>query len=171
MGLAASMLQAQFKSAHDWVKGTMGSPTADQLHYNPDGKPVPIGAQFVHVVTTEDFFINMMQGKDPLMATDFAGNIGVSEMPPQGDWSAWAGSVQVDMDKAMAYAEAVFSATEAYVGGLSDDQLSEVLDLSGMGFGTPPRHGALSILLLNTFSHAGEISVIKGLQGLKGYPI
>lgn len=172
MGLAATILQAQFKQSHDWFKGTISeSITEEQVHYQPAGKPVPIGAQFIHVVTTEDFLVHLAQGKDPLMATDYAGKIGVSDMPPQGDWAEWAKSVKVDTAQALAYADAVFSSNEAFIGSLDDATLESEIDLSAVGFGKMPVYAALSILLLNTYSHAGEISVIKGLQGLTGYPM
>ncbi len=172
MGLAATILQAQFKQAHDWLKGTLSEAiTKEQVHYQPEGKPTPIGAQFIHVVTTEDFLINFAQGADPLMATDYAGKIGVSEMPPQGDWTEWSKSVEIDIAQTLAYADAVFAATEAFVGVLDDATLESEMDLSAVGFGKMPTHAALGLLLLNVYSHAGEISVIKGLQGLKGYPM
>ena len=171
-GIGSQILLGQFKNSHDWFKNTVGDAiTSDQLHWKPDGKPVPIGAHFIHVVVTEDFFVNTLRGQQPLMAGEYAGKIGASEMPPQGGpWDEWARSVQVDLDQARAYADAVFSATEDYLAEVSDEELAEELDLSSVGFGTMPRHGALSILILNNFSHTGEISVIKGLQGLQGYP-
>jgi len=172
MGLAATILQAQFKQSHDWLKGTMGEAiTNEQVNFQPDGNPSSIGAQFIHTVTTEDFLIHFAQNKQPLMATDYAGKIGVSEMPPLGPWGDWAKSVQVDAKEAMAYADAVFTATEAFVGGLDDATIESEIDLSSVNFGKMPVYSALTILLLNNFSHTGEISVIKGLQGLQGYPM
>lgn len=171
MSLAATILQAQFKRSHDWLKGTVGeSITSEQLHYKPEGEPVAIGAQFIHVVTIEDFLIHFAQGKQPLMATEYAGKVGVSEMPPMGPWGEWAESVKVDTTQAMAYADAVFSTTEAFIGSLDDATLESELDLSSVGFGKMPVYEGLSIIILNNYSHAGEISTIKGLQGLKGYP-
>lgn len=172
MALAATILQAQLKQSHDWAKNTLGEAlTSDQLGWSPENKASSIGAHFVHIVTTEDFFVSMIQGKQPMMAGDYAGKIGASEPAPQGDWSEWGRTVSVDMPQAMAYADAVFSASETYVGSLSDDELTEEIDFSSVGAGVMTRYAALNIVILNTYSHTGEVSILKGMQGLKGYPL
>lgn len=173
MALAATILQAQLKTSHDWLMGTLGNElTKDQAHFKPDGhKIMPISALLTHIITTEDFFVNLIAGKKPLMATDFAGKVGASELPPQGSWDDWAQTVTIDIEQIIQYAQAVFKATEEYVGGLSDDDIAEEIDLSPTKFGTQTRYYVLSIVLLNNYSHTGEISFLKGLQGLKGYPM
>ncbi len=164
---AAELLVAQFQSAHDWVNGTVGDVNNDQAHWKPDGLPSPIGAQFIHIVTSEDVFVNMLKGTAPLFSNT---PTGASEMPPQGDWREWSNAVEVDMDAARKYSQAVFQATADYLASLSDADVSAEIDLTGQGFGKQSRGQVLSILLLNTYSHVGEISALKGLQGHKGYP-
>lgn len=170
--LAATIMQAQFKQSHDWAKNTLGEAiTSDQIHWCPEDKAPSAGAHFMHIVTTEDFFISMVRGQQPMMAGAFAGKTGASEMAPQGDWSEWGKSVTIDIDQTLKYADAVFSASEEYVGSLSDEELTEEIDFSSVGAGTMTRYAALNIVILNSYSHTGEISILKGLQGLKGYPL
>ena len=171
MSVAAKILQNQFKSAHDWLSGTIGEANNEQLHWQPEGLPSPIGAQYLHVLLVEDFFVSTLSGQQPLMMTDFAGKVGASEMPPMGGpWNEWGKNSTFDLAVAQAYSQAVFARTDDYVGSLSDDDLLEEVDLSAAGAGTQTRAAALSLLLLNSFSHTGEVSALKGLQGEKGYP-
>ena len=168
---AVEILRAQFKAAHDWLEGTVGEIGEELAHWKSDGNPSPIGAQYVHTVTTEDFFVNALQGKPPLMAGEFAGKVGINERQPAGgEWAEWALSVKVDMKQARTYAQAVYANTNALFDSVDDDWVIEEVDMSQYGFGTEARAYALSIILLNTFSHTGEISALKGMQGEKGYP-
>jgi hypothetical protein len=65
----------------------------------------------------------------------------------------------------------VYAATDAYVASLDDEALAKPLDLSMVGLGMQTMGYLLGGLVLNTHLHTGEISAIKGFQGLKGYPI
>ncbi|PJF39528.1 MAG: DinB family protein [Chloroflexi bacterium] len=168
---SSQLLQEQFKSAHDWLMNTIGEADESQLHWQADGLPSPIGAQLMHVLLVEDFFVGALSGNGPLMMGDFAGKTGASEMPPQsGPWDEWGKSVQVDLAAARDYADAVFKATDAYVGSLDDEAVAEKITLEAVGIEDRTRGNILSILILNCFTHAGEISALKGLQGEKGYP-
>lgn len=160
-----------FGLAHDTLEGTVADLSSEQACYCPDGKAMPAGAHYAHHVQGEDAVFNgMLQGKTPLMASEFAGKFGTPEQAPQGDWSEWARSTTIDMEEARAYAQAVYAATDAYLAGLTDADLDGELDLSAMGMGTQPLSMMLDLMVLDTGLHTGEISAVKGLQGLKGYP-
>ena len=80
--------------------------------------------------------------------------------------------MKVDPTKMREYAKAVYSATEAYLASLTDDDLSRPISLAALGLG----ESAVGYILTNgllghAFSHAGEISCLKGLQGKRGYPV
>lgn len=164
-----TFLRGQFQMAHGWLEGTMQGLTPEQAHWVPAGNPNPIGAQFGHVVTTEDFFLNTLKGQPPLMATRFAGKTGLSELPSPGDWTHWARSVRVDLDAAWVYAQAVFNNTDSMLATLSGEDLERPLDLSAAGMGMQNVAFMLNLMILNCYSHTGEISALKGLQGLRGY--
>jgi hypothetical protein len=65
----------------------------------------------------------------------------------------------------------VARATEEHIGTLSDQDLERVLDLSNVGLGEQRVSWVISALIVGHLNNmAGEISVLKGLQGAKGYP-
>jgi hypothetical protein len=52
-----------------------------------------------------------------------------------------------------------------------DADLERELDLTAVGFGTRKLGWMLNLLVLNHIgTETGEISVLKGIQGAKGYP-
>ncbi len=167
-----NLLRAQYKGAHDWLEGTMAGVTDDIAHWQPGGKATPIAAQYVHHLTAEDYFFNtLLTGNAPLMATSYAGKTGFSAPPPMGYWGDWACAVRVDMSLLRYYAQAVYAATDAYLASLTDDNLAQEQDLTGIGLGKMPLGAFLSTVLINCGNHCGEIACLKGLQGLMGYPM
>jgi hypothetical protein len=96
--------------------------------------------------------------------------MGLSEpRPPRGQpWEDWARRVRIDMPKLREYAKAVFAATDAYVDSLSEGDLEKEIQFNERkirlaGF-------FLGVMCTHCANHTGEISTLKGLQGLKGYP-
>lgn len=138
----------------------------DQAHWSPIGKTVPIAAHYAHVVTAEDamFATAIAKKGAPLMASM---PTGLSELPPQGPWDEWARKLKVDKPKFHAYVQKVYAQTDAILAGMKDTDLQNIVDSPA---GQMPVLAFATVLLLNGAAHAGEISAIKGLQGLKGYP-
>jgi len=173
---AISLLRAQYKDAHETLEGTMQGVTPEQAHWLPTGIANPLGATYVHVLTSEDAVFNgMLKGGAPLMAADWAGKVGLSEMPPtpeseEPSWDAWARRVQVDLAALSNYAQAVYTATDEYLAGLTDQDLSRAVDLSSWGMGEQTLGWLLSLMVAHVGWHIGEIACLKGLQGAKGYP-
>ncbi len=167
-----SILRQQFKMGHEFLEGTLQGVAAEQAHWTPPGKAQPLGANYAHVVLTEDFIINaLLQGAAPLMASTWAAKNGVSEMPPQAPpWNDWASRVQIDLAALHSYAQAVYEATDSYLASLADEDLNRSLDLTAIGFGQQTMGFLLGVLLFNVHTHTGEIACLKGLQGLQGYP-
>ena len=170
MNNAVSLLRRQYAQSFEWFQGTMDGVTDEVAQYQPAGSPVAVGGQAAHIVTGADFFIlHFAKGDPPLALSSHADQHGLSELPPQGAWEEWGNSVEVDMVVFHEYAKAVFAAVDAYLAGLSDEDLSKDVDMGP--FGTQSLEWVFNIMLLNTYSHTGEIAAIKGLQGLKGYPM
>lgn len=165
-----TFIRSQLKLAHDWLGGTMQGVTNETAVWVPTGKPNPIGAQFGHVVTTEDFLTNSFRNQPPLMATTYAGKTGLSELPPPGDWSGWAHGVKVDVDAVKTYAQAIWDNTDVMLATMSDDDLNKPFDLSMIGMGMQTVATVINLIVLNNYVHMGEISALKGLQGMQGYP-
>lgn len=169
---AVAMLREQFGMANWWLDQTIGDVSAEQFHWCAADGVMPCSAQFAHTVMAEDYLVNVViRGGTPLMMSSWAGKTGVSEPPPPGEWGEWARTVQVDLDSIRAYATAVHAETDAYLASLSDADLDREIDSSPLPLGMTKIATMLGIVLGNTYTHSGEIATIKGMQGLKGYPL
>lgn len=170
---AVSVLRQQLKEAHNWLEVTMEGVTAEQAHWKPQGKANPIAACYVHVVLAEDFLVNaLFKGGAPLAASTWLGKTGISEMPPLpgegGSWFAWGRRVRVDLPAARRYAEAVYESSDKLFESLKEGDLTkEMKSPAGVQTGL----WLINNGLIGHFrDFTGEISCLKGLQGLKGYP-
>jgi hypothetical protein len=171
--IATSLLRSQYQAAHDFLEGTMEGVTDEVAAWQPPGRALPIGANCLHHVSLEDAIVNMiLSSGTPLRMSAFEGKTGGSDLIhlDEADWCSWARAVKVDVAAAREYAQAVFAATDRCLAALTDDELDRDVDLSAIGM-EPMRLGALlSQLLGDCHNHCGEISCLKGLQGLQGYP-
>ena len=80
---AIKLLESQFEQARGWFEGTMQGVTEDIAHFQPEGKPSPVGAQAGHVLTGLDqLIIGAVGGKAPVMAS--GKETGLSEAPAGG---------------------------------------------------------------------------------------
>lgn len=163
-----SLLQA---GNQGWLEGTMQGVTSEQGQWQAPGRSAPIGAQYAHAIAAQDFLVlGAVAGRAPLAMTSFASKTGLSEPYPVGKWEEWSKRVQVDLDEARPYAQAVYAAVDDYLSTLSDEDLNKKADLSAAGFGMMRIGDFLNTIALHNVAHAGEIAVLKGLQGAQGYP-
>jgi hypothetical protein len=172
-----TLLREQLQTAHQFMEGTMADVTPEQARWLPPGTANPLGASYLHAVTSEDGILHgILQQRPPLAAGEWADRTGGSEpMPlPGPQWEAygpWARRVQVDLPEAKAYAQAVYAASAAYLARLTPDQLDATRDLSILSLGQVSVGWIISTLLIGHMHDLmGEISCLKGLQGAKGYP-
>ena len=173
---AIDVYRKLLKTAHDALDGTAAGVTPEQATWDPPGKAFSIAANYAHVVGSEDMAVQrLLRGKDMVAATSWAGRTGMSEMPPlgpgAGDLKAWSHQAKVDLAALQQYGQAVYAVTDEYVAGLSAEGLTRSLDLTVIGLGQQPVSFILNALVVNAAMHCGETSCLKGIQGLKGYPI
>lgn len=169
---AVELLRLQFKNAHETLEGTISDVTPDTAHVRELGKALPVGAAYVHAVSSEDILFSAFIAHKDLIMKD-AVSVGLSEaMPDFQHWdkhAVWAQNVTVDLEKFKKYAKDVYTATESYLETLKDEDLDSEVDMGEFG-----KHKLGFVLsaffLLHTANLTGEISAAKGLQGLKGYP-
>jgi hypothetical protein len=172
---ASQVLLNQLKAAHTALEQTMDGVTDEVAHFMPPGKANPIAGTYAHVVFSEDLFIHgFLEKTKPLMETTFKGKTGASEMHPM-EWEVaypkWLKEVKIDIKKFRKYAKAVFAESEKYIATLSDTDLEKDVDMSSFGMGTKKVHDFIANLINgHAYPIMGEISVLKGIQGLKGYP-
>src|SRR6476646_7847135 len=133
---AISLLREQLRAAHEYLDDTMADVTAEQAKWAPPGKATPLGANYLHLVQSEDMIINgALRQQATLAESTWAGKIGASEpMPPppteEAEYFAWTRRVQVDLPQLREYAKAVYAASDAYMAALSPEDLGKTIDLS-----------------------------------------
>ena len=169
---ATTLLREQVQQAHAFLEATMEGVTLEQAHWTPPGVANPLAATYVHAIVSEDLAISaVLKGGTPLYASEWAGKTGISEVQPLTT-AEWAHRVRVDLPATRNYAQAIHAATDAYLATLTDEDLTRNLDLTNFGLGQMTVAALLSRLVLGHIDNmCGEISVLKGLQGAKGYPI
>ena len=170
-----TLLREQIRGAHEYLDDTMSDVTPEQAQWIPPGKATPIGANYIHLVQTEDALIQTLRGREMLGTSEWAGRIGASEPQPAMPWEEqvyfdWSRRVQVDLPALRQYAKAVYAATDEYLAGVAAEDLDKSPDLSSQGM-SPVTLGW--ILTRYIAGHAdnicGEVSCMKGMQGARGY--
>lgn len=167
------LIRDELNHAHEAFDGTMDGVTDEVAHRQPGGTAHPIGSRYAHMIVSEDMMINgLLKGGAPLLATSWAGKTGLEDPQPAFITTLeWAQTVKVDLDAMNKYAQAVFEATDEYLATLNDDDLDQSIDLAEQNLGT----WSLGAFLINfVLSHVrdimGEVSALKGVYGLQGYP-
>ena len=168
---AISFLRMDADAAHWVFNGTTADVTAESMHWGPMGNSSTVASAMAHVVFAEDNVVHgMLQGKPPLAQTTFADKTGISELSFYNK-PEWVKSVRLDLPKFREYASAVFAATDQYIASLSESDLDRELDLTSVGMGKVNLGWALAVIVIGHMHDlTGEISALKGVQGLKGYP-
>jgi hypothetical protein len=167
---AIDLLRAQYKQSQDWLNGTLQGVTDELVHEQPAGIVLPMAGQLAHLLSGMDFMILGSAAKQaPLFTSSFAGKAGISEIqPPSGEMLEWGRRVKVNLPALHEYINAVFAGVDGYLASLNDSDLENEVELP---FGKFTLAWLFNILILNNYSHIGEISALKGLHGLKGYPM
>jgi hypothetical protein len=166
----ANSYRTLFTMAHGSLHGAVQGIDAQAGRWEPNDLVPPIQAQYVHIAVSEDTLINaIVRGSAPLCATMFGGRTGWQGEVPITNWNAWARAGQINLPMVMEYAHTVFGATEYWLGQIDDMLLQRPCDASLLGMGMLPASAVLNLALSNVFLHTGEISCLKGMQGLAGY--
>ena len=173
---ALQLLKDELKSSHEIFEGTVADVTEEQLHNDPGGKALPLGSIYAHLFFSEDAIIQgMIQKKAPLSASTFQGKTGTDLPFPAMDdkWSEnnenWSKNVKINLAELREYGKAVYAATDAYMNTLKDEDLETEIDLGAWGKQKLAQL-LFGFIIGHTCSLTGEISVLKGIQGAKGYP-
>ena len=167
---AVSLLKSAFDASHFWYQGTVADVTEEVANVVPAGTAHPIGSLMAHTVQSEDGLINMVQGKQSLWEREGYGErLGLPMLMSQT--AETSRSFRCDPSKLADYTNAVYAQTAAYFDSLEPADLERGVDMSAWGMDEMPLGQVLTTFALgNNFAHTGEISALKGTQGLKGYP-
>lgn len=174
---AVTLLRESLGDAHALLEAVMQDVTPEATHWMPPGRANPVGATYAHVIFFEDRTINgVILHRRPLYETTWAGRTGMSELMPMhtaegDDYVPWTRRVQIDLPALRQYAQAVYDNTDEYLAALTPEDLDTPVDLSGVGGGQSTLGNVLGRRIVGHVDNiAGEISCLKGLQGLRGYP-
>ena len=171
-----ALLREALADSHATLERTVADLDQEALDWVPPGTANPIGATLVHVVVSEDLMVStILTGAPPLLATTFAGRTGLSEpMPMPGpawaDYAAWTRRLRLDLPSHLAYARAVWAASDAFLARQPEADLDRGVDLTMLGRGhRTVAWAALRMLVSHVDQITGEIACLKGLQGRGGY--
>jgi hypothetical protein len=160
-------LREQMGALHGTLEAAIGDcAPATVAKKLPDAKINSIGAIYAHTVFTEDGLLNgLIRGAKPVYFTGgWAEKVGI-EMPQgtmEPDWN-----ITLDLDLFRQYAQAVYAATDEYLANASDADLEAVVD-SGFAPPMPACSFIANLMAWHVGTHQGEISALKGVQGLEG---
>jgi hypothetical protein len=158
------------RDAHELLESTVGDVTPEQLHFAPPGRALPVGAAYAHVIFSEDILVQHLKGEAPLFESGTP--TGASEPHPnftREDWNlypAWTQRVRFDLPTLRAYAQTVYANTDAWLATLTDADLEKPDSFLQQDVG----HMISRAIIAHADNLSGEISAIKGVQGLQGYP-
>jgi DinB superfamily len=167
-----ALVRSNLSDAHWLLEQVVGGLAEEHLHWVPPGTANTIAATYAHVVGSEDVFVReTLLGGKALGDADWAGRTGIDRPIPRrgADWFQWSRRVRVDVAAARAYAAAVYAATDAYLAGLEPDALARPPSAPVPG-GQTLSWLINNLLVEHAALHAGEIAVLRGLQGLQGLP-
>ena len=167
------LLRQQFKECNEWLAATMNGVTSDLAHWKPPGTANPLGASYAHILMTQDIVANVaIKRGAALSTTTWVNRVGISELPPDDEvtaWAQWARLVQVDLDALNEYGQAVQASVDQVLTSLTSTELGRSVETP---FGSSTVQFLVSGALIgHTHGHAGEIACLKGVQGAKGYVI
>ena len=170
------IIKNQIKESHEILEKTVADIKDEHWHKDPGGLAHTLASAYAHAVFSEDGINHgMLQGKAPLYKTAWSNKTGASEPMPEMDehWhenhGTWVKTVKLDLEQFKKYTQAVYEATTAYLETVTEPMLEEMVDLGSMGQYTRA-HILTNIIASHNHNLAGEISAIKGVFGVKGYP-
>jgi len=164
---ARTTLRQQMQTLHSIMEAAIGDCPAETVAKKlPDSTVNSIGAIYAHTIFGEDGLLNgLMRGQKPVYYTGgWADKIGL-DMPQGGLEPDWAPSMDLKLFRE--YAQAVYQATDDYLTNASEADFEKIVD-AGFAPPMPAQAFVANILAWHVATHQGEISALKGVQGLNG---
>ena len=165
------LLQFSLRNALGILSQVTADLTQEQADWTPPGIANPIGGLYWHTLASLDMIVHGWgMGKDSLFQTEgWQEKVVVSSAPDERkDHPPEMRETRVDLLALREYEKVVVEAAQGWLASLSPEDLARNVE-------TPI--GELSLAqMVETFvvwhinAHCGEISALKGCQGVKGYP-
>jgi hypothetical protein len=142
----------------------VGDVNEDQYNWIPEGTTCnSVAKSHVHVLSSIDFFVNMIVGGGRSKWPEAAEKLGLPANPTK----IWQADGRVALEPMKEYGKYVQETALAAVSKLSDADLDREIESQ---FGKHPAGWYLQLSGMHTAGHAGDMAAIKGMQGLKGLP-
>lgn len=165
---AQELMQVQYAQAHQVMEAAIADCDEEALTKVVGGNIGTVGAIYAHAVFDEDGWIAGVTGEPTLWESGgWSGRTGLEEISGRQS-QEWAQSVKYDLATFREYAQAVYAQTDSYLGQLSDEDVDREIEAFGAQTTIAKHVGSLG--LWHVMSHQGELSAVKGAQGLKGLP-
>ena len=152
------LLQFSLGAAFDILGQVTAGLTQEQADWRPPGMANSITSVYSHILTYVDYYVRTyFVAGQPQPQT-------VESRPDE----LWLRDVQADLSELHTYADQVRSKAQEWLSSLTPEDLEpRVLTTAGeVNVG----QAVALFLIWHINAHCGEISAIKGCQGLKGYP-
>jgi hypothetical protein len=152
------LLQFSLGAAFDILSRVTADLTQEQADWSPPGIANTIGSIYLHILTYVDYYVRnyYIEGK-PQPVT-------VESRPAE----LWMQDVQVDLSELHQFASEVESTVQDWLSSLTPADLERRGDTTGGELSLA--QGLELFVIWHINAHCGEISALKGCQGLKGYP-
>ena len=168
---SVELLQYSVKNAFEILGSVTADMTQEQADWPPPGTANPAGALYWHTIDSTDQIVHGWGlGQAPLSQTAGWQDKVLVASAPEGeeDMAVIMRAVRIDLPVGHEYAGAVAEATQTWLASLTPDDLDRKIE-------TP--YGELVLgqmvemfVAWHVSAHCGEIAVLKGLQGARGYP-
>jgi hypothetical protein len=160
-------LQNSVKAVNDMVDTAMQDLTDKVVNYKPGGTANTIAQLLAHVLTSQDLLVNDRIAGATLLHETWAAKTGIPldrrQIWQVDDW-------QLNLAAFDAYRKEVALSAEAVFAALKSADLDRMISWGRV----PDRPVPLitqAVFINHSMGHCGEISAIKGMQGLKGLPL
>jgi hypothetical protein len=155
------------QALHGTLEAAIGDCSPEVLARKLPGSTInSIGAIYAHTIFGEDGLLNgLVRGGTPVyFAGGWAQKIGL-EMPQGGLEPDWAPTLDLGLFRQ--YAAAVYASMDEYLASVTDAELDRVID-PGFAPAMPVRSFVANLLAWHVATHQGEVSALKGVQGVNG---
>lgn len=171
---AVTLIRRQLKWGHETLEQGVADLAPEQRNQRGEGSTIAsIAAVYAHAVEAEDWLIRDRVLHEPTLFEREGWGEKTGALPFSASMSTyddWLVSIrECDFDALRAYAQAVYTATDAYLDSLTPADLERTVLFGPLG--DLPLTEFLGVIVgLHTMQHSGEICALKGSMGMKGLP-
>lgn len=168
--------RGQLGQAHELIEQAVADLSPEHLHHRGKGWTIQsIGGIYAHMVTSEDYLVNVMARQQPeTFVFESGGWLEKTGFNPGSDGvlseKISAAARETDFAALREYAQAVYAETDAWLATLSEDDLGRSIHVPWLGADMSLGQFLGSVVVWHAVHHGGEMCALKGVLGGKGLP-